>query len=39
MSDMTAATLSVTYDGPALDSGLMDVHDLAPALLALGKFR
>jgi hypothetical protein len=27
---------SLTYEGPALEDGRMEVHDLAPALLALG---
>lgn len=34
---MSSASLSVVYDGPALETGTMDVRDLAPALLALGK--
>jgi len=28
---------TVVYDGPALESGTMDVRDLAPALLAVGQ--
>ena len=32
---MAEATLTVTYDGPALESHRMDVRELAPALLAL----
>lgn len=30
------AELALTYEGPAVDAGLMDVGDLAPALLSLG---
>jgi hypothetical protein len=30
------AELALTYEGPAVDSGVMDVRDLAPALLSLG---
>lgn len=37
MSDMTTASLSVVYDGSALEGNAMDVRDLAPALLALGR--
>lgn len=34
---MTTASFTVAYDGPALRDGLMDVRDLAPALLAVGQ--
>ncbi|MDQ1437621.1 MAG: hypothetical protein QOK43_1250 [Acidimicrobiaceae bacterium] len=33
---MAETSFSIVFDGPSLDSGRMDVHDLAPALLALG---
>lgn len=33
---MSHAELALTYEGPAVESGLMDVRDLAPALLAVG---
>lgn len=33
----SSAVLRVTYDGPALHDGTMEVRDLAPALLALGQ--
>lgn len=34
---MAETGFSVTYDGPALTDGRMEVRDLAPALLALGE--
>lgn len=36
MTDMSKAKFHVLYDGPALENNVMDVNDLAPALLALG---
>ncbi|EGW22134.1 hypothetical protein [Methylobacter tundripaludum] len=36
MIDMKPAKFQVIYDGPALDNHEMDVHDLAPALMAIG---
>jgi hypothetical protein len=36
MIDMKPAKFQVVYDGPALDTHEMDVHDLAPALIAIG---
>ena len=38
MEDMSKAEFKVSYDGPALLDGSMDVRDLAPALLAVGQF-
>ncbi len=37
MESMPSTSITVTYDGPALDGGIMDVRDLAPALMSLGK--
>ena len=37
MTDMAASFLSINYDGPILENGEMDIADLAPALLAMGK--
>ncbi|MGO9741175.1 MAG: hypothetical protein ACLPN5_06610 [Roseiarcus sp.] len=33
---MSHADISLLYEGPAVESGVMDVRDLAPALLAFG---
>jgi hypothetical protein len=33
----TAAELSVTFDGPAVEHGFMSVEDLAPALLSIAR--
>lgn len=35
---MSTARFTVAFDGPALKEGRMDVRDLAPALLSLGRF-
>lgn len=35
--EMSRAALKVAFDGPAIHDGSMDVRDLAPALLAIGK--
>ncbi len=34
---MSHSSFKIVYDGPALQDSMMDVNDLAPALLALGK--
>lgn len=35
---MSATRFTIAFDGPALNEGRMDVRDLAPALLSLGRF-
>lgn len=34
---MSRASFTIAYDGPALENGVMDVRDLAPALLSVGQ--
>jgi len=34
---MKSMTIKIAYVGPAVDSGVMDIKDLAPALLSLGQ--
>jgi hypothetical protein len=34
---VSRASFTIAYDGPALQAGVMDVRDLAPALLAVGQ--
>lgn len=36
-TDVATVQADIAFDGPALQSGTMDVRDLAPALLALGE--
>ncbi len=37
VDEMSRTTLKIVFDGPAIRNGTMDVRDLAPALLAMGK--
>jgi hypothetical protein len=37
MAEPNQAEFVVSYSGPAVDDGSMDVHDLAPALLGIGE--
>jgi len=37
VEDMSKTDFKISYAGPAVESGIMDVRDLAPALLSVGK--